>query len=58
MKRNNTFVSPARQTLLEHAHAKLDENEVHGPLSWFNPTRALFTPHPAGGVASTSDGKL
>jgi hypothetical protein len=58
MKRSSTFVSPARRKLLEHEHAKLDENEVHGPIPWLNPTRALFTLKSPSGGPSASDSKF
>ena len=30
MKRNHTFLSPARQPLLEHPRAKLNEDKIQG----------------------------
>ena len=40
--RNRTFESPARRALANHPKAQLKENDVKGPISFFNPTRARF----------------
>ena len=61
MSRSSTFQSAARQALTKHPSAKLNENEVRGPISWLNPTRALFDLQPkdktatTDGVASTTE---
>ena len=42
MSRSSTFQTAARQALTKHPSAKLNEDEVRGPVSWLNPTHALF----------------
>jgi hypothetical protein len=46
MQRSSTFISPGRQTLLEHPHAQLQEEHIAGPIKWLNPTRARFAVSP------------
>ena len=45
MARNNHFISPTRQPLLDHPQAVLLDDYVGGALRWCNPTRARFNLH-------------